>query len=158
MIVSMKKVVVLCRTEDRRRTVDSLGKLGLVHLTEQPVESTDLDEIQSRLDRLDQAMNILGAVAETGVEELPTDHTFAELRGPGSGEILASRILEVDSERRDLVDERNRLQRELERWAPWGELNPDVLEDLAERGLELHLVQLSADQESLLAEIGRAHV
>ncbi len=153
MIVSMKKVVVVCRAEDRRRTVDSLGKLGLVHLREQSVDSADLDRIAARLDRLEQAINILQTRADSAPGELPADHPLAALNGPGSGELIASRILELDSERRDLSDERNRLRRDLERWSPWGDLDPEALADLAESGVQLHLVQLPVDQEPILSEV-----
>lgn len=153
MIVSMKKAVVICQAEDRRRTVASLGSLGLVHLREQAIESKGLDEIQARMDRLDQAISLLRSLEAGAPDELPADHPFSELSGPGSGELLASRILELDTERRELSDERGRLQRELERWSAWGNLDPQDITDLREHGVELHLVQVPSDQEALLQDV-----
>lgn len=133
MIVGMKKVTLLCLDEDRARTLAELGKLGVLHLV--PVNEPaggDLDSTRSEIDRVDHALALLRAAADS--------------KADGSGEVVTESAASVAEEAHKIASDRKAagerlamLEEERRKIEPFGDFEPAVVTRLAERGVAVKL-------------------
>lgn len=150
MIVPMKKLTLMCVEAERERTLDTLRELGVLHLT--PVKRPDcgeLDEARAHLRHL-----------RTALEFLPKHTHHAKPSGMPPHKAVES-IWKLTQERKTLRDEKETLEHEQARLAPFGAFDPADLTALAEQGLTVKLYQAGIKQElhppedATLVELGR---
>jgi V/A-type H+/Na+-transporting ATPase subunit I len=133
MIVPMARIQVAAAAEDRDRLLESLARLGAVHiLPVDPAAATPDDDVAARLDAVRRAVEVLGGVEPAG----PQPRLDA-------GE-AARRVLAI----RDRLDRREerlaRMRRWLERTAVWGHVEPRHLAELEDAGVAVHIFAVPA--------------
>lgn len=135
MIVPMKKIAILVLDRERREALKALRALGVVHLEKREASSADIADLQARVTRLDAARAILLESAKNS----PRDRKAAN-ESPLSDEetlALAERAISLGrriSEAREAI---RKIDADLDRFAPWGELDPESFAFLAGRGIDL---------------------
>lgn len=149
MIVPMKKVTVLCLEADRDAALEQLRELGVVHLTPvRPVGSDDVEDRRKEWDYIRRALEVLPAKAAA----------------PASGRPPMDVVRDVWSlihERKELDDERESLEHEAQRIAPFGDFDPAQVRALAARDIRVRLFQGSpkeppaAPEGAVFVELGR---
>lgn len=135
MIVPMKKVSLVTLSASIEETLKNLRKVGLIHLEYEDAKSPNLQELTER--RSD---------AEKALAAIPQEPVPDGSDTPSEADAIIDRVLRITAQVRDLRDEADGINREYERYAPWGEFNPGDLSELAEHGLTVKLYQLTRDQ------------
>ena len=130
MIVPMQKLTLLCAAVDRERTVARLAELGVVHVTHlQRLESPQLRAIEHELAELERAIQLLPKRSRGSAGTL-------------SAAAIARQVVAADQEARRLRELANKLRAERDRIAPLGEFDPQDLETMAARGLQLRFFRV----------------
>ncbi len=146
MIVPMKKVYLIAPESSRQETLEKLQEVGVVHLAGQGRGSESLERLREQRSLLERALALF-----------PTDKKAAK-RAPQAAcaaveaESLECRlqqaeaILALADRVRSREEELERLRREEERLAPWGDFQPADLGRLEEKGIRVRLYELTLEQ------------
>jgi len=160
MIVPMKKVSLVVQDSRRDEALAQLREVGVMHIETSKPPSDKLAEILERRARVESAIALVNPFKippkkddaqpkfrrssdRTGSEEQQPYSTDA-VNSPGRPE-LVDLLLEMGEERGKLEEKYALLAKERGRIAPWGEFDPADIDYLAERGVCLHLYELSPD-------------
>ncbi|EPR36181.1 V-type ATPase subunit-containing protein [Alkalidesulfovibrio alkalitolerans DSM 16529] len=129
MIVGMRKLTLLCRAADRDAVLFGLRGLGLVHVEQlrQPV-GDGLDEAKQRLTYLRTALDALPDVLPEGVQARVSEDPIEE---------VIEHVWRLVHEADDLRDELAGLVQEEKRIAPLGDFDPQVVAELAAKGIHV---------------------
>ncbi|MCL1921749.1 MAG: hypothetical protein FWG50_11885 [Kiritimatiellaeota bacterium] len=155
MIVPMKHVTLLCVADAREATLDTLRGLDLVHLNIEAADSENFRDAQRLLAANQRAQWALYA-AHTGkpVTAAPaaahhlTPEQAAQLEAwlaqplpqiEGTSEAKTTAILALAGIRQDLVNETDRLRREIQRVQPFGDFDITLPARLTEQGIPVTL-------------------
>lgn len=155
MIVKMKRLTLLCLTDDQGGALEQLRALGVVHVTDRrPPAGDELDALRARLAAAERALAALteepgdGTEAPAAVAALSADDAVTE----------ALALLD----RRDALAARTgELGRELSRYDGFGEFDLDEVRELERAGVWTALVigppdePLAAPDGVVLTELGR---
>ncbi len=135
MIVSMKKTVILCLTSEQEKALDSLAKLGLMHVHAAPLEeSKSRTELQSLTNHI---AKILGAVQAQKITE-PKEQIKVM-----SGKKVYEQAITLLNEKDELSKKIELLQHEVEHLMPWGEFDHTEIASLRKRGVFVYLCSSS---------------
>jgi V/A-type H+-transporting ATPase subunit I len=154
MIVPMKKVSLVVLDRDREASLEKLRALGVVHLERRSVVSDALSVLMDRKAKAETASGLLRPYAsETGPSgpavSLGPDLPFAEITG---------RVLALGDERKTLQEQLTWNAKERSRVEKWGDFNPRLAAELAERGMVLIPYELSHKSYGSLGEEQRVIV
>jgi len=146
MIVSMKKVTVLAQRSDSSALLNALQALGVIHVDALTPPSASSEEIANRLRELEQAHAFLSEAPKSAAP------TVAEAPLTVQAALALQQALQAHAA------ELAALERELETFAPFGEVDPQRIAALAGHGLHLklytcHLEQMPALPEEVTVEI-----
>ncbi|TFG64474.1 MAG: V-type ATP synthase subunit I [Spirochaetales bacterium] len=130
MIVPMKKVSIIVLDAERRKALNVLKRLGVVHIENMEAANEDITRLEARRADCDRALLLLPAVKkpEPAKEGLPDD-----------ADAVIAKILGLQERKRTLQEEMERLTREAERISPWGDFEPGMMRELAEKGVRISL-------------------
>ncbi len=135
MIVPMKSVMLLCLAKDRESTLDALRELGVLHLAPiRPPESKDLDQARARLAHITRALEALPAVAGRSPTGLSADE-------------VVDKIWSLLGSLRDQTEELEEYRQERRRIEPFGSFDPQVVRELAAKGIIIKLYRLEPGRE-----------
>ncbi len=153
MIVPMKKIAILVLDRERRDALKALRALGVVHLEKREASSADLADLQSRLTRLDQACAILLESAKS----VPRDRKAAKAvkeaaLSDDESMALAERTIALGKRISEAREAIRKIDADLERFAPWGELDPESFAFLASRGIDLRPCEIPVAEFPLVPE------
>ena len=145
MIVPMKHVTLLCVRADREATVETVRRLGIVHVVPaRAPEGENLEATRAQLAAAERAHTLLCAVAKVGKDErvvaVPADEVI-------------ERALALDTRRREYGEQAEACERELSEYAPFGEIDPRTVETLKSAGVHVRL-GLAAGAKTLPAPDG----
>ena len=145
MIVGMRHLDLVCVASERDATLERLRELGVVHLD-------------------------LGASFGASVQAAAADYENAEkavrliLKARGDSKPMASAIsvdevLALDAERSSQITDKDRLEREIKTYEPYGDFDPALARKLLDRGIDLRdrlpvklpEMRLSAMREKLVS-------
>ncbi len=129
MIAPMKKVSLLIRSEEKVRALTSLRALGLLHIEIEEGSGERLLEIKEQLTLLEAALFTVGENAVKGIEQKAAD-TEVSLE-------LAGKAAALSEEKKALLSKIPLLSAEVERLHAWGEVSPEELTALGEKGITL---------------------
>ena len=131
MITPMQKVTVLCLDAGRDSTLQSLRKLGVMHLIfDRRAEHEDIEAARRHLEHVRRACEVLPKLPQQLPSRLSPDEVVDEL----------SRLI---YQRRENSEELERLRQELKRVQPFGSFSPQAVAMLAGRGVFIRLFQAS---------------
>lgn len=120
MIVPMKHLDLVCLASDRDATLERLRLLGAVHLELSAAAGEAVAKAKGDIADAERALLLIRKARELvqDVEQRP--HSVAE-------------VLAIDADRETLKAERERLEREIKAYEPYGDFDPELAERLLER-------------------------
>lgn len=144
MIVPMKKAHIIVQESDRKAALDALSDAGLVHIDAEPLQDNEnLAALQRLLHSLEKAN---GSLPQDSAEKSAA--CSDEYPGVEKGLQLADEIHQAADALRELLESRDKIDKNLERLAPWGDFAPSDVTELKERGIELEFRVLSKKEWS----------
>ncbi len=145
MIVEMRKVYVVTRSDDRHRLLDALGRLNVIHLTPLDAQKTSEEEkVAAEIDLYTKAVQILGRIKPTGKRGDILQITPAA---------AAAEAVQIQRDAAVLQGKLNMLNRQYEELKIWGDATLEQFRRLAEAGINPKFYTLpSADAAKLDAE------
>ncbi len=150
MIVPMKKVSLVLLSSRRRAALQRLRKAGVVHLLSDGGASEELEKLRDTQALLQRALAAFPAGKKAASARPP--------EGLAQARVKAEEICALADSLRQRRDEAEKLLRDIERAAPWGDYNPQTLRFLESRGLLLRLYELGKEQEKKLSPGGARFV
>lgn len=135
MIVKMRKTMIVSRTVDRDRLLDSLRDLGVVHLTPvDPSRAVAKEQTVTSIHHLDRAIQILSEIEPAGDK--------GDIAPPEAADEVLN-IHTVTAERHARL---GALHRKLEHLEMWGDVRLKQFSQLRQAGLEIAFYALTAEQ------------
>ncbi|MCF7790643.1 MAG: hypothetical protein K9L78_03090 [Victivallales bacterium] len=130
MIEKMLKTTIICRKEDREKTLLSLRNLGVLHVNQiQKPESQILTDIEQALDRQIKIVNILSEY----------ENAEADPYSKKSPRALSKMALENYDRLSEAKKTLNHLYRERALLEPWGNFSISQIDSLKEKGVHVYL-------------------
>ena len=137
MIEKMLKTTVICRIEDRDKTLDSLRSLGILHV-EQTVkpDSPTQSTLSQELEKGKMTLRML-----EGYEPVKKT-TFRNM----SAEKTTKAAIKLFERNKSLKKTIEDYQHDREKLLPWGNFSPSKIKGLEEKNLFVYLCEASKDQ------------
>ena len=135
MIVPMKKVSLIIMGDKKSETLRKLRKLGILH-----VEITEGSG--KKLDELKEKVSLLETAAFTVTDKKKKKKIQAVDADAAEAFAVSEDILALTEEKKKLLDERTVLTAEIDRLAGWGEVDPDEIKALADKGYDISLYEV----------------
>ena len=123
MIVRMRHLDLICVAADKEATLGRLRELGAVHLDFSSACGTELASVRGELADAERAVRLV--LKARGKDDVP-------LRAHGVAEVLA-----IDVDREALKGEKERLEREIKVYEPYGDFDPALARKLLDRGVDI---------------------
>ena len=124
MIVRMKHLDLVCVAADKVATLERLRALGAVHLDLSAAAGSAVAAARGDIEAAEKAVRLI-----------------LKARGKAAADGLCSRsvaeVLELDADRQALVAERDRLEREVKAYEPYGDFDPELARKLLAKGIDL---------------------
>lgn len=134
MIVPMKSMTLLCLASEREATLEALRELGVLHLVSvRPPEGKDIEQARARLANVQRALDALPETEGATPSGEPAD-------------LVVGRILELLDSTRKHREEMESLSQERARVEPYGSFDPQVIAELAEKGIYVRLYHVESGQ------------
>lgn len=127
MIVAMKHLDLVCVAADGEATLERLRSLGAVHLDLNAASGESVTAAKNELVAAEKAVRLI----------LKARESF------GGGECRPRSVAEIiafDRDRETLISERDRLEREIRTYEPYGDFDPELVKRLQARGVDLSSV------------------
>ena len=135
MIVPMKKITVVVQSKDTKATLNSLGKIGVIHVVNQNIPTGEnVKELQNKILSLTNAISSL--------EDTKYQKTMLE-----GEEELSKEILALVQEKEILEEESKKRQRDISHWQEWGDFDPGIIQELRSNNLRVELAKISKKQK-----------
>jgi len=132
MIVRMKHLDLVCTAADREQTLAQLRDLGAVHLDLGLAGGAAVVSARGEIDDAEKAVRLVLKARETAGEE-----ASSRTSGTGRTSRTVADVLGLDGERGKLQAEKERLEREIKIYAPYGDFDPELAMKLLDRGIDL---------------------
>ncbi len=144
MIVPMKKVSLIIMGDKKSETLKKLRKLGILHIESVEGSGKKLEELKERAALLESA---LFSISEKKNKKAKQENIDAAKAVSVSKEIVA-----LDDEKKQCSAEKIALTAELDRLSAWGELDPEKLDALAQKGVDISLYEMPKSEYENLGE------
>ncbi|MBQ2704547.1 MAG: ATPase [Clostridia bacterium] len=144
MIVPMKKVSLIIKGDKKTETLKKLRKLGIVHIESVEGSGKKLEALKEKASLLE---NALYCVTETKIKGVAQNSLDAEKTLK-----IAEEISALKEEKKLCSAEKITLSTELDRLAAWGEIDPERLSALSEKGVDLSLYEMPTADYLALGE------
>ncbi len=145
MIVPMKKVSLIIMGDKKSETLRKLRRLGILH-----VEITEGSG--KKLDELKEKVSLLESAAFTVTDKKKKKKIKAVDADTAQAVSLSEEIASLTEEKKNLLSESAALSAEIDRLASWGEIDPDEIRELADKGYEVSLWEAPDSVYSALDE------
>ena len=162
MIVPMKKVSVVVLDKYREESLKKLREVGVVHPEKKRVSSDALTELLDQKARIDRALGVLRSVEISARPKLKAAGKARRRHGGISGSNESSdaagfenpvqQVLELEEERKFLLERKAVLARERNRISGWGNFNPEDLAYLEQKGIRFRLYEFTLKNFAALAK------
>ena len=152
MIAKMKHLDLICLASDGDATLSALRDLGAVHLDFSSASGAEVAAARGEM-----------ADAEYAVRLIRKARGKADREGIDVRERSVAEVLALGEDRETLSSERDRLEREIKTYEPYGDFDPKLAKKLLERGIDiadwlppkLPEMRLSKMREKLSRVVGR---
>ena len=132
----MKKLSLLVMDKNRTEALERIRELGVLHLEKKTVSSPALKKLMDRLSQVETAMGILEAYTPKKKAATKPVKVIGD---------LTTRIIALSERRKTLQDFLFAYNREINRFAKWGDFNPKDFAYLAANGVNAYLYELPLD-------------
>ena len=129
MIVPMKKVSLIILSDKKTEALKKLRKLGLLHIEITEGSGERLNELKERISLLESAVYIIGKKKNAEVKNATVSEALS----------IAQEIASLSEQKKAYQSERIALNTELDRLKNWGDIDPDKIDALAEKGIDISL-------------------
>jgi V/A-type H+/Na+-transporting ATPase subunit I len=134
LIVPMKKIHLIVQKKDIISALDNLRDLGTVHVEHQEaLTGYQLTERREEVNMLKRVIDVLRPIKSDIQQEIFIDWTE-----------LVNKILKLLAEIDHYKESIAKRQMLINRWEPWGDFDPQEIEELASRGVYLQLCEVPA--------------
>ena len=130
MIVRMKHLDLVCIAAEREAALKRLRELGAVHLDLGAAVGAEVVAAKAEIDDAEKAVRLILKAREA--HQRASGVTALEIRPKA-----VSEILELEGDRVKLGSEKERLEREIKTYAPYGDFDPELARKLLDRGIDL---------------------
>ncbi|MCL2845257.1 MAG: hypothetical protein FWE23_07390 [Chitinivibrionia bacterium] len=145
MLTKMNRLSVLLYHGEREKFLQKLRDVGVVHVE---CGDKELDahsaEINASIGEIKKVISDI----KTSHKDLPQSSNSLENVGDAVKKYIVN-MARVDS----ISNEISSIAKERKRFDPWGDVNPETLETLEDRGIHISLFELSANDKHLLKDI-----
>ena len=143
MIAKMKKVTLLTTRAAKTESLERLRDLGLVHIDARNVAAESVERLREQRARIERAVETIEVVDETPAgDDAPAAIDRALL--------VADSVIESSERRAQLCDDLSRTHDAIERYTPWGEIDPAKIAALERVGVRVRLAKLTSKQVKAL--------
>ncbi len=144
MIVQMKKVSLIVLGGEKKSALKKLRKLGVLHIEEVQGSGARLLTLIEQVSKIEKGAYTVGERVgkKTVQQEISVEDALT----------LSEKIASLEEEKKACFDKSAVLQAELERLKDWGEINPDELEELKQKGIDILLCEMSASEYKKLGD------
>ncbi len=144
MIVPMKKVSLMIMGDKKKETLKKLRKLGILHIEITEGSGKRIEELKEQIALLESAIFSVSEKKNKNVE----------MKDASKDEVLniSKEIYSLAEEKKTCLNEKIALSSELERIKNWGEINPEVIADLCEKGVEVSFYEMPPSEYENLGE------
>ena len=142
MIVPMKKVSLIIMGDKKTETLKKLRKLGMIHIEITEGSSERLNELKEQITLLENAVFVAGNKKCTQESNLSLSDALS----------IAKDIATLSEQKKDYQAEQISLNAELERLKSWGDIDPDSLSDLIEKGINISIYEIPTNEYEALGE------
>lgn len=140
MIVPMKKVSLIILGDKKTEALKTLRKLGLLHIEITEGSGERLNELKEQVSLLESAIFCIGKKKNAEVKDANASEALS----------IAQEIASLAEQKKEYSAEQIALNTELERLKNWGDIAPDEIKDLAEKGINISLYEMpKAEYEGL---------
>ncbi len=140
MIVPMKKISLITLGDKKEDTLKKLRKLGIVHIMISEGSGENLNKYKEQIVVLERALFSVGKTKGVAQETVDV-------------ETALKKALEIDKlteDKNSVLSERININNELESLKNWGDINPESINDLKSKGIEIALYEMpKAEYNSL---------
>jgi V/A-type H+-transporting ATPase subunit I len=137
MIVLMKKATILFETGDAEATVHTLRTLGVLHVEHQnPPEGRDISALVQKVALIDSSFNVLNRVPASK----KTTRQKKTITGDWSA--ITDHIIGLAKWEEHLASSGRTITGQINEWERWGDIDPDKILDLSQKGIFLRLYQV----------------
>lgn len=146
MIVPMRKITLLVQTKDVDSTLKALGRAGVLHIEHQKApHNDDIATLEEKLNHVSRAIELL---PDPGKEK----QDCAEV------EKSVSDILRIAEEKEISLENLKKINRNIHAWEDWGDFDPEIVDDLKDRGIWVRLCKINKKEldgfpESVITEV-----
>ncbi|MBQ7974943.1 MAG: hypothetical protein IJ300_04575, partial [Clostridia bacterium] len=134
MIVPMKKISLVVMGDKKREALKKLRKAGIVHIEITEGSGKKIDELKEQIALLESAVFLLSEKKNKNIEQ--KDITASEAVS------AAKEITSLAEKKKAYLNEQHLLISELERIKGWGEVNPDDINDLLNKGVDISFYEM----------------
>ncbi len=146
MIVPMKKVSLIIMGDKKTETLKKLRKLGILHIEATQGSGKKLDELKEHISLLESA---IFSISDKKYKKIKQENIDIQKANATAEEIVA-----LTEEKKICSAKQMTLNAELERLADWGELDPEELNNLAQKGIDISLYKMpKSDYDNLGEEV-----
>lgn len=140
MIVPMKKVSLIILGDKKTEALKKLRKLGLLHIEITEGSGERLNELKERISLLESAVFSIGKQKNAEVKDATASEALS----------VAKEIETLAEQKKAYQAEQIALNTELDRLKNWGDIEPDKINALTEKGIEISLYEMpKSDYEDL---------
>ena len=130
MIVPMKKVSLIIMGDKKADTLRKLRRLGILHVEIAEGSGKKLEELKEKVSLLESAaFTVTDKKKKKKIKAVDADTAQALS--------LSEDIASLTEEKKNLLSESAALSAEIDRLAGWGEIDPDEIRGLADKGYEV---------------------
>ena len=134
MIVPMKKVSLIIMGDKKSETLRNLRKLGILHIEAVEGSGKKLEELKERVSLLESALFSISEKKNKKIKQENIDVAKAVS--------VAEETVALEEEKRLISAEKLTLVSELERLSGWGEIDPEELDALGAKGIDISLYEM----------------
>lgn len=144
MIVPMKKVSLIIRGDRKEETLNKLRSLGILHIEILEGRGKKLEELKEKISLLERTVFLLEEKKPKDTK--PREATVQEAIS------IAEKVQALVEERKECSAEHAALTAEIERFADWGDIDPESLAELSREGIELSFYETSKSEYETLGD------
>lgn len=123
MIVGMKHLDLVCVASERESALEGLRELGVAHLNLSAASGAAVGAVRTEIEEAEKAVRlILKARGKEEIEPRP---------------MSVQTVLATETDRETLLSEKERLEREIKAYEPYGDFDPELARKLLDRGIDL---------------------
>ncbi len=150
MIVPMKKVSLIVLNDEKKNALKKLRKLGLLHIEIKEGKGPRLLELKEQIAFLEKG---LFAVTDLGAKDMVQKEADTQ-----EALSIAERIDSLKEEQKKCYGDISAYEGELERLKAWGEIDPEEIAVLAEKGIVLSLHEMIPSEYEKLGDSAKTIV